>query len=168
MGNNPSYHRLDPNLPVEKVSWDDLHVEGGFLERTGFLLPTEAQWEYGCRGGTSGPYAGTGDLDDMGWHEANSGGQTHPVGLKQPNQFGLHDTHGNVIEWCENAYNTNFYSRPGTGGLDPASTVHAVNWVLRGGSCINDAQGCRSARRLGIDSSKSFFTLGFRPVVPAP
>ncbi len=107
MGDNPSAFK-DDTLLVEQVSWDDCQE---FCTKTGLSLPTEAQWEYACRAGTSGPFAGTGNLDDMGWHRKNSGGRrTHPVGEKKPNQFGLHDMHGNVWEWCEDVLNLDFYS----------------------------------------------------------
>ena len=107
IGSNPSYFK-GKDLPVEQVSWNDLHDADGFLLRTGLVLPTEAQWEYACRAGTGGFYSGTGNMDDMGWYLDNSntgnGHETHPVGEKQPNQFGLYDMHGNVAEWCEGVF----------------------------------------------------------------
>ena len=98
MGKNPSEHTGDDNLPVENVSWKAARK---FCSRTGLQLPTEAEWEYACRSGSTGPYAGSGRLDEMGWFEGNSGGQTHPVGQKSANAWGLQDMHGNVSEWCE-------------------------------------------------------------------
>ena len=88
-------------LPVEQVAWDDCQE---FCTKSGLSLPTEAQWEYACRAGTAGPFSGTANLDEMGWYRQNSGGTTHPVGEKQPNDFGLYDMHGNVWEWCEDWY----------------------------------------------------------------
>jgi len=91
---------------VEQVSWDDLKRLDGFLGRTGLSLPSEAQWEYACRAGTTGPFAGNGSLNDMGWYTGNSvpdgaaSGVTQDVGGKLANDFGLHDMHGNVVEWC--------------------------------------------------------------------
>ena len=121
------------DLPVEQVSWDDLHLGDGFLERTELVLPSEAQWEYACRAGTSGPFAGTGNLDDMGWYNVNSGRLPHDVGTKQANDFGLHDMHGNVFEWCRDVYDGAFYGSDFAYGPDPSSTGGSVLRVSRGG-----------------------------------
>jgi len=159
-----------PNLPVERVSWDDLHLADGFLERTGLSLPSEAQWEYACRAGTPGPYAGTGNLDEMGWYGAgggNSGDQTHDVGTKQANQFGLHDLHGNVVEWCEDVFKSDFYSDE-VPGFDPLSTSGSTDRVVRGGFYLNGASSCRSAYRNFFDPGVRGSGLSFRPARPLP
>ena len=153
--------------PVEMVSWSDLRAPGGFLERTGLVLPTEAQWEYAARAGTSGPYAGTGNLDDMGWSSANSGGLTHDVGGKLANQFGLHDMHGNLAEWCEDVYNPVFYSRPASVLQNPLATTGSEKRVYRGGDVMNGVSSCRSAARASITASARFI-VSFRPVRPFP
>ncbi|MDO4571257.1 MAG: formylglycine-generating enzyme family protein, partial [Planctomycetia bacterium] len=104
MGNNPSKWK-GANLPVEQVSWNDCVK---FCEKISELsglkiqLPTEAQWEYACRAGTMGAYAG--NLGSMAWYDSNSGGRTHEVKTKQPNAWGLYDMHGNVWEWCSDWY----------------------------------------------------------------
>ena len=103
MGSNPSKNK-GGNLPVEAVSWEDCQdfikkvnaKQGEGMAR----LPTEAEWEYACRAGTTGDFGGTGKLDDMGWYRGNSNRQTHPVGQKQANAWGFHDMHGNVWELC--------------------------------------------------------------------
>ncbi|GHT16446.1 hypothetical protein FACS1894189_0130 [Planctomycetales bacterium] len=133
--------------PVTNVSWDDCQV---FIQqlnqltancRSGFRfsLPSEAQWEYACRAGTTTPFAGK--LDEMGWYDANSGGATHPVGLLKPNAWGLFDMHGNVCEWCKDAYS-------------------ACHRKYRGGSYRNTGGECRSD---ASDGTKiSFGWLGLR------
>jgi len=170
---DPSYYKGD-NLPVSDVSWDDLHLEDGFLDRTGLSLPSEAQWEYACRAGTSGPYAGTGNLDEMGWYKDNSNGRTpHPVGRKMANQFGLHDMHGNVFEWCEDGYERAFYGKPGARLPNPLVVPGKINsglWgpVYRGGCFVGSATKCRSACRGSESGCDSSDVWGFRPARPLP
>ena len=107
MGSNPSdFNNCGDDCPVEKVSWNDcqkfIRKLNGMVSGGNFRLPTEAEWEYACRAGTTRPYAG--DLDAMGWYEINSGSRTHRVAQKNPNAWGLCDMHGNVWERCQDWY----------------------------------------------------------------
>jgi len=163
----PSYAEGD-NRPVEGVSWIDLKAADGFLGRTGLSLPSEAQWEYACRAGSTGPYAGDGIPDDMGWYSSNSGKVTHNGGGKQANDFGLHDMHGNVFEWCEDVYNGNFYDSEFAYGPDPVATSGSVSRVIRGGAFPYFALLARSADRRSNNPSRRFNYIGFRPVMPLP
>ena len=116
MGKNPSHFKGDPTLPVERVSWNAAKEFCRRLSKVtskAYRLPSEAEWEYACRAGTTGDYAG--DLDAMAWHWNNSSGKTHPVGQKQPNAFGLYDMHGNVWEWCEGVWQANYKDAPTDG-----------------------------------------------------
>ncbi len=115
-GNRPSYFPYD-DRPVEQVSWDDCQI---FCARLRELtnrpirLPTEAEWEYACRAGTSTDYySGNGEpaLQQAGWYAGNSDEQTHPVGKKAANEFGLYDLHGNVWEWCSDWYDEAYYGK---------------------------------------------------------
>ena len=156
------------DLPVESVSLNDLKAADGFLGRTGLSLPSEAQWEYACRAGSTGPYAGNGILDDMGWYDGNSGGSSHDVGTKQANDFGLHDMHGNVFEWCEDVYSENFYASELAYGPDPVATSGSGFLILRGGSFSNLVSICRSAYRNNRNPTNRISRFGFRPAMPLP
>ena len=133
MGNNPSHFKGD-DLPVESVSWNDAKEFCKKLtEMTGqtYRLPSEAEWEYACRAGTMGDYAGK--LDEMAWYRKNSVIKTHPVGQKKLNAFGLYDMHGNVWEWCEDVWHDNYNNAPKDGSAWTDSAKQGDR-VLRGGS----------------------------------
>ena len=160
MGNNPSGYKGD-RRPVESVSWDDCRK---FIAKCNaaargvrFALPTEAQWEYACRAGTTGPYAGSGDLDEMGWYDGNRGNGTHPVGRKRPNAWNLYDMHGNVWEWCVDW--DGVYEGDCT---DPTGPASGEDRVLRGGCWHVNARYCRSAFRFGNLPGFRYLSIGFR------
>ena len=157
MGENPSYFGGDLSRPVEKVSWNDCQE---FIKKLNsrtevksagitFRLPTEEEWEYACRAGSTGKYGllaegREGTIDEMGWYDDNSGEETHPVGQKKPNVWGLYDMHGNVWEWTASAVsNYRIYSGGGW-NIDVEDCV-ADYWRSRG-----DYPDCRG------------LTLGFR------
>lgn len=142
-GTNPSNFKGD-DLPVDSVSWDDA-VEYcrklSQLTRRNYRLPTEAEWEYAARSGSTGAYAG--NVDSMAWYDADSGRQTHSVGQKQANAFGLYDMNGNVWEWCQSKYKPYPYN-----AADGRENLHEKDVrALRGGSWKSAARGCRSAYR---------------------
>lgn len=165
MGTHPP-HFKGANRPVENVSWEEA-VE--FCEKlsaeTGaaFSLPTEAQWEYACRAGSPAAWCfgdEPGKLDDYAWYEGNSGGETHPVREKRPNDWGLYDMHGNVWEWCQDWFAEGYYqSSP---ELDPKGPGKGSNRVDRGGSWDRPPEGCRSAYRRWDPPSVRYRDLGFR------
>jgi GTPase Era involved in 16S rRNA processing len=148
MGNNPSHFKGE-NHPVEMVSWKDAQKFITKLnERTGesrYRLPTEAEWEYACRSGSSGTYCfGDGEslLGRYAWDYSNSNSKTHPVGEKKPNAWGLYDMHGNVREWCQDWYEG--YSHGSV--IDPVGPSSGIYHVYRGGSWFN-VTGLQSASR---------------------
>ena len=125
-----------------------------------YRLPTEAQWEYACRAGKSGTYSfgnTSTKLGEYAWFEDNSNRETHPVGEKKPNDFGLCDMHGNVWEWCRDWYQAKL-----PGGTDPEVSQQVAHWVLRGGSWYYYAASCRSAQRNIRTPSFQDYNLGFR------
>jgi formylglycine-generating enzyme required for sulfatase activity len=111
MGNNPSRFTSNSNRPVEQVSWEDAQAFIGLLnareEHARYRLPTEAEWEYAARAESTTAYCFGDDhrqLRKYAWYSENAGGQTHPVGILQPNAWGLYDIHGNVWEWVQDWY----------------------------------------------------------------
>jgi formylglycine-generating enzyme required for sulfatase activity len=161
MGGNPSYFKsCGEDCPVEQVSWDDVE---NFLDKLNerndgyqYRLPTEAEWEYACRAKTTDEYAG--NLDAMGWYDANSGGTTHSVGKKASNAWGLYDMHGNVGEWCQDGYG----HYPSGMVTDPQGPSSGPIRVLRGGSWDDGAGNCRSANRSWNTPFRRNNFLGFR------
>jgi formylglycine-generating enzyme required for sulfatase activity len=167
MGNLPHLIKdtscsMGPRFPVEFITREEAER---FCEKYGFALPSEAQWEYACRGGSASTFAGTGVLDDMGWYYRNAGTRSRPVGTKQPNAFGLHDMHGNVEEFCRDSF-APFYGFPEAAGPDPVCTSGALStYVKRGGSYNQHAHNCRSASRSNEGpSSQGSSATGVRPV----
>jgi len=163
MGTNPSVF-TGSKKPVEQVSWDDCQEFISKLnDLTGrqFCLPTEAEWEYAARGGNKADafrFAGSGNLDEVGWYDTNSGGTTHEVGQKSPNVLGLYDMSGNVWEWCQD-----WYGSYGDGQqTDPKGPGSASCRVYRGGGWGNNAAGCRVAHRNISTPSYQDGCLGFR------
>ncbi len=159
--------------PVENVAWgivaifcDKLtareraagRLPDGYL----YTLPTEAQWEYACRAGTAGIYAG--DIDAMAWHGANSDAETHAVAQKLPNAWGFHDMHGNVQEWCADWY----AGYPGGKVNDPTGAKLGQFRVKRGGSWAGNAETCRSALRSWVKPSLASRGDGFRLALAFP
>jgi formylglycine-generating enzyme required for sulfatase activity len=176
MGSNPSHFRESngfpnsANRPVEQVSWNTIQ---GFLSATGLRLPTEAEWEYACRAGTttpfhSGPGFPNGTTDDnlvsqIAWFNGNSGGNTWPVGGKAANALGVHDMLGNVWEWCNDWYGG--YSSAAQ--TNPAGPASGSNRVLRGGSWDYITNYVRSSDRYYYTPDNTDYVIGFR-VARAP
>jgi formylglycine-generating enzyme required for sulfatase activity len=185
---NPS-HFKGADLPVEQVTWPqaarfcnarsrfeglkpcyDEDTGACDFQVEGYRLPTEAEWEYACRAGTKMEYSFGQDsrrLGDFGWFADNSGKKTHPVGQKKPNAWGLLDMHGNVAEWCQDAYDKGYYqSSP---DKNPRGPAEGKEYVLRGGSWKSTAEALRSSYRLGetpgfSDACLARDAIGFRCV----
>ena len=156
------------NLPVEGIYWDDCQafIRKLNARRDGYIyrLPSEAEWEYACRAGTTGDYAG--NLDEMAWYRSNSGNQSHPVGQKLPNQWGLYDMHGNVKEWCQDRYHDDYAGVPADGSAWESGVANFR--VIRGGSWVDFAGVCRAAFRFGLKPSGTDSCNGIRvAAVPA-
>ena len=160
MGSNPSYWK-GPKLPVEYVSWYDCQEfikKLNALTGQNFRLPTEAEWEYAARGGSKSQgyeYSGSNNLDDVAWYDSNSGDKTHDVATKKPNELGLFDMSGNVLEWCQDWYGRDYYSSsPSSNPTGPASGSYRVqrggswydfaSWLFRLGN--NDLSGTRATQ----------------------
>jgi formylglycine-generating enzyme required for sulfatase activity len=169
----------NPTNPVENVSWDDARefceeltrvaLAAGHIPRGwSFDLPTEAQWEYACRAGTTSALNSGQELtnktgadpalDELGWYEANSEQAAHPVALKKANAWGIHDMHGNLWEWCRD-----WFAFKLQGGADPQGPAEGAARVIRSGSWyIGYPSVCRSAYRSSYGIERRISHLGFR------
>ncbi len=163
MGSNPSNVKGD-SLPVERVGWNEVQRFITKLnEMTGkeYRLPTEAEWEYAARGGNKSKgykYSGSDDVDEVAWYSGNSGGTTHPIGMKLPNELGLYDMTGNVFEWCSDWYGS-YESEAQTNPQGPTS---GTNHVYRGGGYRSNARISRVRYRTYGFPSLMNYDLGFR------
>ena len=171
MENDPSQFTDDPNRPVESVSWNDAQefiaklntMEPGATYR----LPTEAEWEYAARAGSTAAYAFGGDaaqLDAYAWYADNAGNTTHPVGEKQPNAWGVHAMHGGVWEWVQDRYGP-YPSETVTESVGPPPGNRRV---IRGGSWLSPAEDCRAASRSHAHPTFRGANVGFRLVRTIP
>jgi formylglycine-generating enzyme required for sulfatase activity len=167
MGSNPSFFDKQSDSairPVEGMSWNNIQ---NYLSATGMRLPSEAEWEYACRAGTTTAFHnGSSDDNTVGsiaWYAENSGNQTHAVGGKAANALGLYDMSGNVWEWVNDWYGSTYYSvSPSTNPLGPVSGTYRV---LRGGTYNFGAPYLRSSKRIySVSPSQALYQAGFRTV----
>jgi len=199
--NGENFTCINPDNPVQEITWygavafcDWLSLRDGLpraydhstwlcndnspYAAQGYRLPTEAEWEYACRSGSTTGFS-NGEITNpdcadpllhvMGWYCGNGQGKNHPVGLKQPNEWGLYDMHGNTWEWC-NDWKADLASTPVTnppGPLEPPSGVESRKKVVRGGSWTHNARDCRSAARYFYDPYYASSTISFRVVKTA-
>lgn len=139
MGSNPSQFPGE-GLPVERVTWEGVQ---SYCAAIGGRLPTEAEWEFAARAGSLGPRYG--NLDAIAWYAANSAGQPHPPGLKEPNALGLYDVLGNVWEWVADWYESAYYQR--CPARDPQGPPNGKFKIVRGGAWIEDSKTVRVSFR---------------------
>ena len=176
MGNNPSFFSKHcEDCPVENVSWFDVQE---FIEELNqidtsstYRLPTEAEWEFACRAGSSKAFSNgiitnlecheNSSLNQIGWYNCNSDNKTHPVGLKKPNPLGIYDMHGNVNEWCQDSF-VKYYSN--IADSKNYITIETEDKVARSCSWNDTAVSCRAASKKNFTPDKKSNTIGFRLV----
>ena len=163
MGCNPSRFKGD-NMPVECVSWDDCQEflrKLNSLTSQNFRLPTEAEWEFACRGGNNSrgyKYSGSNYIDNVAWYDGNSGGKAHPVATKLPNELGIYDMSGNVYEWCSD-WCGGYTSGAQT---NPKGPYDGSDRVCRGGNWFGLSVSCRSSARSHDSPDKRTYCCGLR------
>ena len=161
-----SLHGEGAQIPMYYVSWEECREFCRKLSQKvsrDIRLPTEAEWEYACRAGTSTAYSfgdEQGSLGRYAWYTSNNDGESHPVGGRQPNGWGLYDMHGNVWEWCADWYDSEYYQK--SPQADPTGPGSGAYRVLRGGSWVNHDYNCRSAYRNGAMPDYRSNDFGFR------
>ena len=182
MGNNPSEY-IGKNKPVDSVNWDDCKAFVAILNLVTdkkFRLPTEAEWEYAAKGGNKSKgyiYSGSNNLHEVAWYIVNSGvkpladktyylgvdnnSQTHDVKTKKPNELGIYDMSGNVVEWCEDEY----IEYTATKQFDPISPSYNKSKVHRGGDYRSRSRHCRNTFRVGFEPTFCTADFGFRLVL---
>ena len=174
MGSNPSHFTGNSQRPVEQVSWDDCDTfirELNALTGKNFRLPTEAEWEYAARGGNRSrgyKYSGSNTLSEVAWYDVNSYDKgsshpdygTHPVKQKRSNELGLYDMSGNVWEWCQDWFDSQYYSK--STSYNPTGPTTGSFRVYRGGSWFSGAGSCRVALRFSCYPGRSYSNLGLR------
>jgi len=168
MGSNPSqFKQCGMNCPVEAISWNDAQEFAKRLSQKAgktYRLPSEAEWEYAARAGSSGKWSFGDDESQLGahaWFNANSGSTTHPTATKKPNSFGLYDMHGNVFEWLQDTWHENYQGAPSDGSAWVNGGDQAAR-VLRGGTWAYDPGGLRSANRNRAAPGYRDFSTGMR------
>jgi formylglycine-generating enzyme required for sulfatase activity len=183
---NPGFVQTDRH-PVVEVSWNDTIAFCNKLSEReglkpcykfdgrmqaggeGYRLPTEAEWEYACRAGSTTRYSfgdDDGSLGEYAWYSGNSGFKTHPVGQKPPNAWGLYDMYGNIWEWCWDWYDGSYYGQ--SSGVDPLGPEWSDSRVYRGGSWMFEPQFARSASRNAEHPGSQADSHGFRVVRVQP
>jgi formylglycine-generating enzyme required for sulfatase activity len=164
MGYNPSQMKGSYNLPVENVTWYEVQ---DFIRKLNkktshsYRLPTEAEWEYACRGGMQTQFSSGNDegrLNNYAWFNNNAGNETHVVGTRLPNMFGIYDMHGNVNEWVEDG-RRGYLQRE---EYNPRGDALSPKAICRGGCWMYPASLCRSANRLSFDKDYRSNIIGFR------